>query len=84
MALPQIVSRDEWLTARKAFLAEEKAFTQQRDALNTSRRQLPMVEIDTAYTFTGPEGETFAMVGMEGLSAWVVDQGRAAFRRGGS
>jgi predicted dithiol-disulfide oxidoreductase (DUF899 family) len=56
MALPQIVSRDEWLAARKAFLAEEKAFTQRRDALNTARRQLPMVEIDKAYTFTGPEG----------------------------
>ena len=46
MALPQIVSRDEWLTARKALLDEEKAFTQRRDALNTSRRQLPMIEID--------------------------------------
>ena len=42
MALPQIVSRDEWRAARKALLAEEKALTRRRDALNAVRRGLPM------------------------------------------
>jgi predicted dithiol-disulfide oxidoreductase (DUF899 family) len=44
--LPDIVSRDEWLDARKELLAKEKRFTRERDALNADRRRLPMVEID--------------------------------------
>jgi predicted dithiol-disulfide oxidoreductase (DUF899 family) len=43
---PQVVSRDEWLAARRELLAEEKEFTRRRDALNSKRRKLPMVEID--------------------------------------
>jgi predicted dithiol-disulfide oxidoreductase (DUF899 family) len=57
MSLPQIVSREEWLVARKALLAKEKELTRTRDALNTERRKLPMVEITKPYRFTGPEGE---------------------------
>jgi predicted dithiol-disulfide oxidoreductase (DUF899 family) len=38
---PSVVSRDEWLTARKELLAKEKQLTRQRDALNAERRQLP-------------------------------------------
>lgn len=55
MSVPPVATRDEWLVARKELLAEEKAFTKQRDALNTKRRMLPMVEIDMDYTFTGPD-----------------------------
>ena len=32
---PQVVSRDEWLAARRELLSQEKEFTRQRDALNT-------------------------------------------------
>ena len=56
MSLPQIVSREEWLSARKELLAKEKAATRARDALNAERRRLPMVEIDKEYVFEGPEG----------------------------
>lgn len=56
MSLPNIVSRDEWLVARKELLVEEKAFTKRRDALNARRRQLPMVRVDKDYVFTGPDG----------------------------
>jgi predicted dithiol-disulfide oxidoreductase (DUF899 family) len=56
MALPRVVSQDEWLAARKDLLAEEKAMTRARDALNTRRRELPMVKVEKTYTFTGPEG----------------------------
>jgi Bacterial protein of unknown function (DUF899) len=35
---PQVVSRDEWLAARRELLAQEKEFTRHRDALNTCRR----------------------------------------------
>lgn len=43
MSLPQIVSPEHWLSARKALLAKEKAATRARDALNAERRRLPMV-----------------------------------------
>ena len=53
---PRVVSRDEWLAARRELLLREKEFTRQRDALNTERRKLPMAEIDKAYIFAGPAG----------------------------
>ena len=57
----KIVSRDEWLVARKAHLADEKAFTRARDALSRKRRELPWVKVDKAYVFDGPNGkETLA------------------------
>jgi len=51
-----IVSREEWLQARKGLLAEEKALTQRRDALSAKRRALPWVKIDKPYRFEGTEG----------------------------
>lgn len=57
MTLPDIVSREEWLAARKALLAKEKAMTRARDALNVERRELPMVRIDKDYVFEGPAGK---------------------------
>jgi len=55
--LPQVVTREQWREARVAFLAKEKAATRARDALNTERRNLPMVKIDKEYRLVGPEGE---------------------------
>ena len=57
MSLPEIVNRDEWLTARKALLEQEKELTRRRDALSAERRRLPMVEVTEDYRFTGPQGE---------------------------
>ncbi|MFI0462929.1 DUF899 domain-containing protein [Saccharopolyspora sp. 5N102] len=56
MSVPDIVSREEWLAARRDFLVREKEFTRARDALNADRRRLPMVEIDADYRFEGPAG----------------------------
>lgn len=56
MSLPEVVSREEWLAARKELLVREKELTRVRDALSTDRRRLPMVEIDKPYVFEGPEG----------------------------
>jgi len=53
MGLPEVVSREEWLVARKQLLAKEKELTRTRDALNTQRRLLPMVKIDKEYLFEG-------------------------------
>ncbi len=52
----RVVSRAEWIEARKQLLAEEKEFTRLRDALTARRRALPWVRIDKAYRFDGPEG----------------------------
>jgi predicted dithiol-disulfide oxidoreductase (DUF899 family) len=56
MTYPQIVSRAEWVAARKALLVQEKEATRRRDALAGERRRLPMVEVDKAYVFDGPTG----------------------------
>src|ERR1700680_126218 len=57
----KIVSQDEWIAARKAHLAEEKAFSKARDALAKKRRELPWVKVDKSYVFDGPNGkETLA------------------------
>jgi predicted dithiol-disulfide oxidoreductase (DUF899 family) len=56
MSQPKIVSREDWLTARKAHLAAEKEFTRARDALSAARRALPWVKVDTDYGFDGPDG----------------------------
>ena len=56
-----IVSHDEWIAARKAYLVEEKAFSRARDALARKRRELPWERVDKRYTFDGPNGkETLA------------------------
>ena len=56
MNLPDVVTREEWLAARKELLAQEKELTKARDALNADRRRLPMVEIENDYVFQGPDG----------------------------
>jgi predicted dithiol-disulfide oxidoreductase (DUF899 family) len=56
-----VVSRDQWLAARIAFLAKEKEFTRLRDELGRQRRALPWVKVDKPYVFDGPRGkETLA------------------------
>src|SRR5579862_1972291 len=51
-----IVSHDEWLAARKALLAEEKAHMRRGDELARKRRELPWEKVDKAYAFSGPRG----------------------------
>jgi predicted dithiol-disulfide oxidoreductase (DUF899 family) len=56
LALPEIVSREEWLEARRGLLALEKEQTARITALNAERRRLPMVRIEKEYVFDGPQG----------------------------
>jgi predicted dithiol-disulfide oxidoreductase (DUF899 family) len=56
MSLPDVVSREQWLEARRQLLAREKEATRARDALNADRRRLPMVAVDQEYVFEGPDG----------------------------
>ncbi|WBX79328.1 DUF899 domain-containing protein [Virgibacillus salarius] len=72
LQLPPIVSRDEWLIARKELLAKEKEFTIARDGLNAMRRQLPMVEINKDYVFDSPHGKTSLLDLFEGRLQLIV------------
>ena len=57
----KIVSHDQWIAARKAYLAEEKAFSRARDALAKKRRELPWEKVEKKYVFDTPNGkETLA------------------------
>lgn len=57
MSLPQVASRADWLAARKELLIKEKELTRARDALNTQRRLLPMVEVTKDYVFASSTGK---------------------------
>jgi predicted dithiol-disulfide oxidoreductase (DUF899 family) len=57
VAHPPIVSRSEWLAERTELLEAEKRLTKQVDAVNAMRRRLPMVKLDKAYVFDGPNGQ---------------------------
>src|SRR5215813_14917530 len=53
----EVVSRAEWLVARRDLLKREKELTRLRDQLAVERRALPWVKIDKEYIFDAPEGE---------------------------
>ncbi len=53
---PNIVAEAQWLTARKAHLAREKALTKELDRLRAERRRLPMVKVEKDYVFDSPGG----------------------------
>jgi predicted dithiol-disulfide oxidoreductase (DUF899 family) len=52
-----IVSREEWVAARKELLEQEKRLTRLKDELSERRRALPWVKVETPYVFDGPDGE---------------------------
>ena len=52
-----VVSREEWLEARRILLAKEKALTQSRDSLRAERSALPWVKVEKEYVFDGPTGK---------------------------
>jgi predicted dithiol-disulfide oxidoreductase (DUF899 family) len=56
MQSAKVVSREDWLAARKALLAKEKAHMRDGDALAAERRALPWVKVETTYVFDTPEG----------------------------
>ena len=54
---PKVVSREEWLVARKKLLTREKQLTHERDAVAAERRQLPWIKIEKNYVFDSPSGK---------------------------
>ena len=67
-----IVSRDEWLTARRALLKAEKEVTHLRDKLAQERLALPWVRIEKEYVFDTPEGPRTLADLFEGRSQLLV------------
>ena len=72
MSLPEIVTREEWTTARTALLEKEKELTRQRDRLNAERRGLPMVRVEKDYALRGPDGEAALIDLFEGRRQLIV------------
>ena len=70
---PRIVSREEWTAARKALLAEEKAYTRHRDALNAQRQAMPWVKIEKSYVFDTIAGKKTLAQLFGGRSQLIVN-----------
>ena len=66
------VSREEWLEARQALLAEEKQHLRAADALAKRRRALPRVLIDKDYRFQTGDGEKSLAELFDGRSQLIV------------
>jgi predicted dithiol-disulfide oxidoreductase (DUF899 family) len=68
----QVVSREEWLTARRALLAQEKEATHLRDKINAARLALPWVKVDKGYVFDTPSGKRTLVDLFEGRSQLIA------------
>ncbi len=53
---PKVVSQAEWIAARRALLAREKAHMREGDALAAARRALPWVKVEKDYVFDTTDG----------------------------
>jgi predicted dithiol-disulfide oxidoreductase (DUF899 family) len=52
-----VVSREEWIAARKALLIKEKQATRLRDAVNAERLDLPWARVEADYVFDTSDGK---------------------------
>jgi len=53
----KVVSREQWIEARKALMIREKELTRARDALSEDRRNMPWVKVEKNYVFDAPQGK---------------------------
>jgi len=67
-----VVSREEWLEARKALLVREKQELRVRDAVTEARMALPWVKIDKDYVFDTPGGKKTLAELFDGRSQLLV------------
>ena len=72
MKTPPIVSPQEWDAAREELLVEEKAQTRARDALAARRRRMPLMAVEKAYRFDGPDGQASLLDLFEGRRQLIV------------
>jgi predicted dithiol-disulfide oxidoreductase (DUF899 family) len=67
-----IVSREDWLAARRWHLAREKELTRLRDQVMAERRALPWVRLDKEYVFDTPAGKRTLADLFDGRSQLLV------------
>ena len=67
-----VVSRDQWLTARRTLLAREKELTRLQDQVARERRALPWVRVEKDYLFDTLEGPRNLADLFEGRSQMLV------------
>ena len=72
MNTPQIVSPEEWKTAREELLVKEKEHTRAGDALAAERRRMPWLAVKKDYRFEGPDGDMTLDELFEGRRQLVV------------
>jgi predicted dithiol-disulfide oxidoreductase (DUF899 family) len=72
METTKIVSREEWLQARKDHLKSEKALTRMHDLVMEERRRLPWVRVEKDYRFETEEGERSLADLFDGRSQLIV------------
>lgn len=68
----KVVSRAEWLAARRELLRKEKEFSRMRDELSRQRRALPREKVEKAYVFDGPQGKVSLADLFDGRSQLLV------------
>lgn len=68
----QVVSREEWLEARRALLLKEKEATHLRDKVNAERMALPWVRVEKDYVFDTPDGRRSLSDLFDGRSQLIV------------
>ena len=67
-----VVSQDEWITARRNLLNEEKELTRQQQRVAAARRDLPCVKVTKEYLFDTPEGKVSLADLFAGRSQLIV------------
>ncbi|NKN39556.1 DUF899 family protein [Agrobacterium sp. a22-2] len=67
-----VVTREEWLEARKALLLREKEETHLRDKVRAERMALPWVRIETDYVFDTPSGRKTLAELFDGRSQLMI------------
>jgi predicted dithiol-disulfide oxidoreductase (DUF899 family) len=72
MNLPNVVTREEWLVARKALLEKEKKATRAHDMILAERKKLPAVKVEKEYLFEGPNGTVTLLDLFEGRRQLIV------------
>jgi predicted dithiol-disulfide oxidoreductase (DUF899 family) len=68
----RVGTREEWLAARKALLAEEKELTRRSDELARKRQALPWVRVEKEYEFETDEGTKMLAELFDGRSQLLV------------
>jgi predicted dithiol-disulfide oxidoreductase (DUF899 family) len=68
----KVVSKNEWLEARKMLLKREKEFTILRDQLSQERLNLPWTAVDKGYVFEGSSGKQTTSELFDGRSQLIV------------